>query len=103
MVRRKTIKMKILKNKTYNELLEYKNKYFDLLWKPMQEKKKKVTDDDLLRDNANLYAENKKLKKLQDLLVNDLKSEDDKDYMDLTIKEYINYTLNKLEGDDKDE
>ena len=103
MVRRKTIKMKILKNKTYNELLEYKNKYFDLLWKPMQGVFEKVTDDDLLRDNANLYAENKKLKKLQDLLVNDLKSEDDKDYMDLTIKEYINYTLNKLEGDDKDE
>ena len=62
-----------------------------------------VTDDDLLRDNANLYAENKKLKKLQDLLVNDLENADDKDYMDLTIKEYINYTLNKLEGDNEDE
>lgn len=95
--------MKILKNKTYNELLEYKNKYFDLLWKPMQGVFEKVTDDDLLRDNANLYAENKKLKKLQDLLVNDLENADDKDYMDLTIKEYINYTLNKLEGDNEDE
>lgn len=95
--------MKILKNKTYNELLEYKNKYFDLLWKPMQGVFEKVTDDELLRDNANLYAENKKLKKLQDLLLDDLENIDDKNYMDLTIKEYINYTLNKLEGDDKDE
>ena len=95
--------MKILKNKTYNELLEYKNKYLDLLWKPMQGVFEKVTDDDLLRDNANLYAENKKLRKLQDLLVNDLENADDKDYMDLTIKEYINYTLNKLEGADEDE
>jgi len=53
--------MKILRNKTYQELLDYKSKYLDLLWKPFQGVFEKVTDDDLLRENGLLNAENERL------------------------------------------
>lgn len=53
--------MKIISTKEYNELKKTQSAYLDLLMKPLQGVFEKVTDDDLLRDNANLYAENKKL------------------------------------------
>jgi len=58
--------MKILKNKTYKELLDYKSKYLELLWKPFQGVFEKVTDDELLRDNANLHAALKEAKEARD-------------------------------------
>ena len=53
--------MKIISTKEYNKLMKMKSDYLDLLWKPLQGVFEKVTDDDLLRENGLLNAENERL------------------------------------------
>ena len=53
--------MKIISTKEYNKLMKMKSDYLDLLWKPFQGVFEKVTDDDLLRENGLLNAENERL------------------------------------------
>lgn len=60
--------MKIISTKEYNKLMKMKSDYLDLLWKPFQGVFEKVTDDDLLRENGLLNAENKRLNKALEYL-----------------------------------
>ena len=53
--------MKIISTKEYNKLKETQRAYLDLLMKPLQGVFEKVTDDDLLRENGLLNAENERL------------------------------------------
>lgn len=60
--------MKIISTKEYNKLMKMKSNYLDLLWKPLQGAFEKVTDDDLLRENGLLNAENERLNKILEYL-----------------------------------
>ena len=60
--------MKIISTKEYNKLMKMKSDYLDLLWKPFQGAFEKVTDDDLLRENGLLNAENERLNKILEYL-----------------------------------
>ena len=53
--------MKIISTKEYNKLKKTQSAYLDLLMKPLQGVFEKVTDDDLLRENGLLNAENERL------------------------------------------
>lgn len=86
--------MKIISTKEYNELKETQSAYLDLLMKPLQGVFEKVTDDDLLRENALVYAENKKLhsiiKEAREYIEDNTYEANGTEYMDLTgIKELL--------------
>ena len=53
--------MKIISIEEYNKLKKIQSAYLDLLMKPLQGVFEKVTDDDLLRENGLLNAENERL------------------------------------------
>lgn len=110
--------MKIISTKEYNKLKKTQSAYLDLLMKPLQGVFEKVTDDDLLRENGLLNAENERLNntinELEKELINCIKEAKlkwgnqltDKGYLDIqiTIKNYedILDKLQELKGVDKE-
>ena len=63
--------MKIISTKEYNKLKKTQSAYLELLMKPLQGVFEKVTDDDLLRENGLLNAENERLNNI----IKDIKSQ----------------------------
>ena len=92
--------MKILSNKEYNKLMKMKSDYLDLLWKPLQGAFEKITDDDLLRENGLLNAENERLNNIINKAIEYI--EQQYKYEETAKEDYDNL-LDILKGDDKDE
>lgn len=82
--------MKIISTKEYNELKKTQSAYLDLLMKPLQGVFEKVTDDDLLRENGLLYAENERLNNIINKAIKWFENADRRGLQDL---------LNILRGD----
>jgi hypothetical protein len=80
--------MKLISTKEYNKLKKAQSDYLDLLMRPLQGVFEKVTDDDLLRENGLLNAENEKLNNIlikikediEDIKSNHFKRYDDEVY-----------------------
>lgn len=90
--------MKIISNKEYNELKGIQRAYLNLLMKPLQGVFEKVTDDDLLRENALVYAENKKLHSIIKEVREELNKIDSATYQgDTDKKTYYKYEQTRIQ------
>ena len=105
--------MKIISTKEYNKLKKTQSAYLDLLMKPLQGVFEKVTDDDLLRENGLLNAENERLNNIINSFEEELEREINIKEEDLEIEhstyidikstlEKVLKRLKELKGEDKE-
>lgn len=89
--------MKIISTKEYNKLKKTQSAYLDLLVKPLQGVFEKITDDDLLRENGLLNAENERLNNILNELEEYLQNQKDEHSGSWHYREWIRQVLKKLQ------